>query len=185
MLVTNIFAMGTWHRTHQRLQDSAIELFTAKGFDAVTAAEVAAAAGVSEMTLFRHFATKEQLILGDPFDPMIAVAIRQRPAQESAWKACIRGLQDALEAVDVSVLARRLVLIANSGIPITALQNNNEATVDAIVEALIARGEQRLQAQVIAGAVIAGLSRGLLTWAMDQQPDIQQAFTQIFAALER
>ncbi|KPC86144.1 TetR family transcriptional regulator, partial [Streptomyces sp. NRRL WC-3753] len=38
-------------------------MFAAQGYDATTTAAVAERAGVSEMTLFRHFATKEALLL--------------------------------------------------------------------------------------------------------------------------
>ncbi|HWT95427.1 MAG TPA: TetR family transcriptional regulator, partial [Solirubrobacteraceae bacterium] len=43
-----------------RLQDAAEDLVAERGFDAVTAAEIAAAAGVTERTFFRHFADKRE-----------------------------------------------------------------------------------------------------------------------------
>ncbi|MFF7443631.1 TetR/AcrR family transcriptional regulator [Streptomyces sp. NPDC008122] len=50
-------------RTRQALSDAAIALFLRKGFDAVSVAEVAAAAEVSKPTLFRYFPAKEDLVL--------------------------------------------------------------------------------------------------------------------------
>ncbi|MEH0419781.1 TetR family transcriptional regulator [Streptomyces sp. B21-083] len=50
-------------QTYQNVSDVAIGLFLAKGFDAVSVAEVAAAAGISKPTLFRYFPAKEDLVL--------------------------------------------------------------------------------------------------------------------------
>jgi AcrR family transcriptional regulator len=50
-------------QTYQNVSDIAIRLFLAKGFDAVSVAEVAAAAGISKPTLFRYFPAKEDLVL--------------------------------------------------------------------------------------------------------------------------
>ncbi|MFD5075456.1 TetR family transcriptional regulator [Streptomyces sp. NPDC058371] len=50
-------------RMYQAVSDIAIGLFLEKGFDAVSVAEVAAAAEISKPTLFRYFPTKEDLVL--------------------------------------------------------------------------------------------------------------------------
>ncbi|MFJ6349598.1 TetR/AcrR family transcriptional regulator [Streptomyces sp. NPDC054835] len=50
-------------RTRQTLSDIAVALFLEKGFDAVSVAEIAAAAEVSKPTLFRYFPAKEDLVL--------------------------------------------------------------------------------------------------------------------------
>lgn len=42
----------------------AVNMFAESGFDNVTVGEIAAAAGLSERTLFRYFATKDELLLG-------------------------------------------------------------------------------------------------------------------------
>lgn len=50
-------------RTRQLLSETAIGLFLERGFDAVSVAEIAAAAEVSKPTLFRYFPAKEDLVL--------------------------------------------------------------------------------------------------------------------------
>ncbi|MFF8032688.1 TetR family transcriptional regulator [Streptomyces sp. NPDC016626] len=50
-------------RMYRTVSDTAIRLFLERGFDAVSVAEVAAAAGISKPTLFRYFPAKEDLVL--------------------------------------------------------------------------------------------------------------------------
>ncbi|SDN69892.1 TetR/AcrR family transcriptional regulator [Allokutzneria albata] len=49
--------------TRKHISKVAVGLFLARGFDNVTVAEVAAAAGVSKMTVFTHFPRKEDMFL--------------------------------------------------------------------------------------------------------------------------
>ncbi len=49
--------------TTDDIRKVAIELFTRAGFDGVTVEDVAAAAGVSPSTIYRHFGTKGALVL--------------------------------------------------------------------------------------------------------------------------
>ncbi|WP_406158586.1 TetR family transcriptional regulator [Streptomyces canus] len=50
-------------RMYENLSEIAIRLFLEKGFDAVSVAEIAAAAEISKPTLFRYFPAKEDLVL--------------------------------------------------------------------------------------------------------------------------
>ncbi|WP_432830029.1 TetR family transcriptional regulator [Dactylosporangium sp. CA-092794] len=50
-------------RTRDAIADAAISLFLARGFEPVSVNEIAAAAEVSKPTLFRYFATKEDMVL--------------------------------------------------------------------------------------------------------------------------
>ncbi|MFE2197204.1 TetR/AcrR family transcriptional regulator, partial [Streptomyces amritsarensis] len=72
-------------RTRRRLAATALELFLERGFDAVSVADVAAAAEVSKPTLFRYFPTKEDLLLDRFADHQDEVArvVRDRPAGRS------------------------------------------------------------------------------------------------------
>jgi AcrR family transcriptional regulator len=68
-------------QTREAIADAAMELFLERGFEAVTVADVARAADVSERTVFHHFATKEDLVFsrGDEKLAARAEAIRSRP----------------------------------------------------------------------------------------------------------
>ncbi|MER6786365.1 TetR family transcriptional regulator [Streptomyces sp. NPDC000658] len=50
-------------RMYQAVSEVAVRLFLERGFDAVSVAEVAAAAEISKPTLFRYFPAKEDLVL--------------------------------------------------------------------------------------------------------------------------
>lgn len=49
-------------KTRERLLNAAIEVFSSKGFMGASTREIARAAAVNEVTLFRHFQSKEQLL---------------------------------------------------------------------------------------------------------------------------
>ena len=50
------------------IQEQALDLFDARGFNAVTIEEIAAAAEVSPSSVYRYFGTKEGLVVADEFD---------------------------------------------------------------------------------------------------------------------
>lgn len=47
-----------------RLATSALDLFSERGFEATTVADIAARAGVTERTFFRHYADKREILFG-------------------------------------------------------------------------------------------------------------------------
>jgi AcrR family transcriptional regulator len=81
-------------RTRSEIADQAMRLFVERGFDRVTVAEVAAAAGVSEKTVFNYFPTKEDLFFDEvpAREAAMVEAIRSRAPGESILSA-LRGLQ--------------------------------------------------------------------------------------------
>lgn len=178
--------MGRWERTHAAVRAAALELFTAQGYDATTVAQVARRAGVSEMTLFRHFATKEALLLDDPFDPLIAAAVRSRPSDEPPLRAVLEGIRHALDALDPADgegLRARLRVAAEAKTLHGALERNSSATTAAIVAALVDRGAPLDAARVVAAAVIGGLSAALLDWSRTDDDDLRDVVRRALDAL--
>src|SRR6185312_15771199 len=81
-------------QTRQVIFESAQRLFARRGFDAVTVAEVARAADVSEVTVFNYFPTKEELFYGGMsfFEEELVQAVRNRKPGESVVGAFSRVL---------------------------------------------------------------------------------------------
>ncbi|MDN3356191.1 TetR/AcrR family transcriptional regulator [Actinomadura sp. DC4] len=88
--------------TRERIADVAMGLFMLRGFDRVTVAEVADAAGVSVNTVFNYFRTKEDLF----FDRQEAAVeslgrvVAARAPGESAVEAVRRDFEAALDQRD-------------------------------------------------------------------------------------
>ena len=178
LLVTNIVSMDRWDRTHEALRQAAVELFAQRGYDATGTAQVAERAGVSEMTLFRHFSSKEALLLADPFDPLIADAVRARPNDEPPMRAVAEGIRQTwaeVETDSIGALRVRLKMVVEATSLRGAVERNSTATITALVGALADRGVAAVEARVAATAMISGLSVALLEWARSDQSSIEDA----------
>ena len=69
-----------WADTHQRIYDTALELFQEHGFDAVNVGQIARASGVSVPTFYAHYASKEHVIMQLPSAEDFAVVLAEFPA---------------------------------------------------------------------------------------------------------
>jgi AcrR family transcriptional regulator len=69
-------------QTRQQIADAARILFAARGYDAVTMADIARMADVSEQTVYNFFPSKEQLVIDEDvaFEARLVSMIRGRPA---------------------------------------------------------------------------------------------------------
>src|SRR4051794_40667235 len=109
-------------RTRQLIADTARQLFADRGFEAVPVAEIAAAAEVSEATVFNYFPTKEDLVYGrlEAFEEELLSSIRDRAPGESVVSAfgrfvlAPRGLLAAPDAEQVEQLAAITRMITES-----------------------------------------------------------------------
>jgi AcrR family transcriptional regulator len=86
-------------RTRATIRSCALRLFREQGYDATTVEKIIDAAGVSETTFFRYFPTKEDVVLGDDYDPRLIEAFQAQPPQvapvpalRAAFAAAFAGL---------------------------------------------------------------------------------------------
>jgi AcrR family transcriptional regulator len=84
-----------------RLEQAAAELFAERGFDQTTVADIAARAGLTERTFFRHFADKREVLFSgqDAFHDMVVGAVTAAPGTATALEAVAAGLDAAGNAL--------------------------------------------------------------------------------------
>ena len=81
----------------KRLQQAAMELYSKRGFEETTVAEIAARAGLTERTFFRHFADKREVMFAgsDQLQQAIVSALAAAPASATPIDAVDEGLAAA------------------------------------------------------------------------------------------
>lgn len=159
---------GRRARTRAKLLECALDLFEAHGFDETTVAQIAGAAGVTEMTFFRHFPAKERLLLDDPYDPLIATSVAAQPRRLLPLARAVAGVRQAWQRLpepESETVRRRVRIAAQSPALRAAMARNNAQTEHLIAQQLIADGADSLPARVAAAAVMAGITAALLDWS--------------------
>lgn len=160
-------------RTREAIQREALRLIRSQGYDATTCEEIAAAAEVAPATLFRYFATKEDIVLQDVYDPLIARAVLARPARESPLAAVRRGFADALADVyqaDLETIRQRTALILAVPALRARSREQQESLVTHLADALAERsaGSRRhLDVEVAASTCAAAVGVAVERWARE------------------
>ncbi|MET8802680.1 TetR family transcriptional regulator [Streptomyces sp. NPDC004546] len=140
-------------RMYQDVSDIAVRLFLERGFDAVSVAEVAAAAGISKPTLFRYFPAKEDLVLHRIAD------------HETEAARVVAGAPDPVDA-----LRRHFLAGLERRDPVTGLNDHPQVlafhTLLYDTPALVARAHSHLErseaalAEALGGGLDARLAAG-------------------------
>ena len=124
-------------RSRRAIVDAGMRLFHERGFDAVTVADIAAAAEVAPRTLHRYFTSKDEIVFAEEeeFRSLVVSALRERPVgddlvstTEAILAQLVAWLRDRREEV-----RQRDALIAA-----TPLLRARELAKQAAIEQLIA-----------------------------------------------
>ena len=194
-------------QTRRLIADTAWRLFTDKGFDQVSVAEVAREAQVAEATVFNYFPAKEDLFYWrlESFGARLTDAVSARPAGEPALAAFRRallaegGLIAQAESGDPEALARLRTVnrIVAASPALLAREQQAMSRIAGSLAALMAANTGAplgdLRPQVAANAMI-GVHRALVDYVRgrilaDDEParlaaDVRRLTTEAFGLLE-
>lgn len=149
----------------------ALELFESHGYEATTIAQIAKGAGVSEMTLFRHFASKHGVLFDDPYDDVIAVAIGAQPSGLAPLVRAVAGFRQAWRMVpepETDLVRRRVRVVASTPTLRAEMSRNNTVTEALVAGQLSSDAADPIRARIAAAVVIAAVTAALFEWSLQE-----------------
>jgi AcrR family transcriptional regulator len=174
-----------------QIAEVAFNVFAERGFDAVTATEVAEAAGISRASFFRYFESKEDAVFvaQEEMGAQVAAAVRERPAGEDAWTALRRALDAAVGLYQRSpgeALGRLKLIRGNPNLrshQLERLASWKEVIGTALAERL-GSGEPDLRVEALVGAALGALDAASSRWAeSDGADDLIELIDDAFGAI--
>jgi AcrR family transcriptional regulator len=177
--------------TRARIHRSALELFAARGFDAVTVDEICAAADVAKRTFFLHFPTKDALLLeygrhvvGEVAQALAEPAPGAAARLRRAFRLLAARVQENAELVRLSV---RIAYARAGEIERTLEQSRSLAEeLAAVIDAGRRSGEFRRGAEPLLAAhmALACYFAVVSEWARERGPfDLDAALEQVIDLL--
>jgi len=165
-------------QTRQLLSETARRLFSKRGFEHVSIAEIAREADVSEQTVFNYFPSKEDLVYSglETFEEQLLLAIRERPEGRTVIAAFGEFILEprGLFAAKDDAAARELIAVTRMIAASPALLAREQQILARYTDALarlIAEetGARRgdLRPYVLANALI-GVHRALIAYVREQ-----------------
>jgi AcrR family transcriptional regulator len=176
--------------TRRSIQEHALRLFAANGYNNTTVDDIAAAAGVSHMTFFRYFPRKEDVVGTREYDPMIEEHIIARPLHESplaAIKAALSSSFATILPIDGPRIYNRVRLMVSTPELRMRQMIAMDETRDLFARSLARRNRQapdNFEVTVQAAIAVAVFVAALETWARTDNGDLIAILDATFRAAE-
>ena len=178
-------------KTKTAIQRHAVRLFTEQGFAATTVEQIAEAAEVSPSTVFRYFPTKEELVIFDPYDPVIFAEFRRQPPELSlitAWRYALRGAFSSMTEDEITgQLERgRLVLSVPElwGATLKDTKNSLEIMMNLSAER-VGRSADDPELRATVGAFFGVLLTAALDWVRTEDSLVLDKLDEAMAFLDK
>ncbi|AKK26042.1 TetR family transcriptional regulator [Mycobacterium sp. EPa45] len=168
--------MGRWEPDAQgRLQQAAMALYTERGFDQTTVAEIAERAGLTERTFFRYFADKREVLFGGQRHLLeqLTKGVAEAPDSATPLDAISAALQEAAAIFGDrrGARARQAVIDANPALQEREL-TKRFALAAAMADGLVSRGVAETTARLTAEAGAAVFQLAFEQWLADDRHDL-------------
>ena len=171
----------------RRLQQATLELFRERGYDATTTAEIAARAGVTERTFFRHFPDKREALFDgeEAFRDALTDAVARAPeglAPMDALLCAFRSVEPLLEHNRPFTEPRQKIIARTPALQERVLTKTANL-IGALAAVLVRRGVDDGLANLAAQVGMAALGYGATAWFNDPRPGLDTHLRRAFETL--
>jgi AcrR family transcriptional regulator len=171
-------------KVRRRLQEAALELYQDGGYDRTTAAEIAAKAGVTGRTFFRHFADKREVLFGgeDEFAAALTSAILEAPQGMAPLETLFHAFRtvEPILVENRSFSTRRQMVIASNPALQERAQAKRQALAAVVESALVQRQTPQRLARLAAQLGMAAMSSAVTSWFESGSGDLDGHLAQAF-----
>ena len=163
-------------RTRAEIRRQALALFRDQGYAATTVEQIAKASEVSQSTFFRHFASKEELILRDDYDPALIACFDGQPPEMGPLEALRVSMRTVLgdlpEELQEQELERHRLIMATPELRRAILEElaTNVLLFAELIGRRVGRPADDFEVRNLAGAVLGVVQTAMLTGVDDDKP---------------
>lgn len=181
--------MARWQpKAQERLETAAFALFAEQGYESTTVAQIAARAGLTERTFFRHYADKKEVLFWG--QRLLEEALAAQAAEAAAGTPPIDVVEAAFDTMARMIAGRGALPIERQRVidATPALRERELHKMDSLARALAAalggRGASPRVARVVAGAGVAAFTAAYEEWiAAEGTVDLEDLTRRAFADL--
>ena len=173
----------------RRLREATLNLVEQRGFENTTAAEIAAKAGVTERTFFRHFPDKREALFDgeDAFRADLAQAVVQAPEALAPMDTLLHAFRSVVPVVERNrpFTERRQRMIASTPALQERVMLKTATLTAAIADALVERGADRSSAALASQVGMAAFAEAIRTWFAESRSELDTHLLRAFDLLQR
>lgn len=179
-------------KTRVAIRQATYRLIQEQGYEATTIEQIAEAAEVSPSTVFRYFATKEDIVLTDEYDPVMEAVLRSRPADEPPLESLRLMLHEVLTSIvssedeEVRQRTRLMVEVPAIRARMTETMSDTAKVLSRVLADRTGRSADDLRIRVFISAVLGALREVILYWGEHgQEGDLVEMIDQAIDTLGR
>lgn len=158
-------------QVRMKIQQEALLLFLKQGYSNTTVAQIASAANVSHMSVFRYFPTKEAIVLDDNSEGLIAFFIDEQPNNTTITERIEVSVLKAINTIypqEKNRMFTRMQLIMTTPELRAKMWDKQIDSAKVISKALRGSSKQAFKLYVLSAAYVAAITIAVEEWVRSE-----------------